>query len=198
MKIGAAQGPADKASAATDTFSAAGILWVKTGLQKFFKSGYTQLDLILISRGLVLCIVFLAVFLVFSFYSSWKGLKRLSLTDMAPDPITKQEGMVTDVSALKGLIYYVDGIGKRDIFRMGGKFDTGAEPAAVSKLEELAQKYRLVGISWSDEPDAMIEDSAMSKTFFVKKGQMIGELTVENISKDKVSLRYGKELIDLK
>ncbi|MDD5079802.1 MAG: hypothetical protein PHH68_05695 [Candidatus Omnitrophica bacterium] len=198
MKSGPAQDPADKASGVTASLPSAGILWARTGMEKFFKSGYRQIDLNLISRGLVLCIVFLTGFFVFSFYSSWKGLKRASQADMAPVPVSKQEGMSRDVSPLKGLIYYVDGIGKRDIFRMGGKFDNGAENATLSKLEELAQTLKLVGISWSDDPDAMIEDSQMSQTFFVKKGQKIGEFTVENISKDKVSLRSGKEIIELK
>jgi hypothetical protein len=192
------QNSSDKASTAAIPLPAAGILQIKIELQKFFKTGYRQIDISLISRGLIFCIVFLSVFFVFSFYSSWKGLKLASITNMASVPVNKQEGMIKDVSALKGLIYYVDGIGKRDIFRMGGKFDLAAEPAAVSKLAELTQSLKLVGISWSADPDAMIEDSKMSKTFFVKKGQMIGEFTVENISQDKVSLRYGKELIELK
>jgi len=193
-----AQNPPDKVTAAAVTLPSAGALWIKTELQKFFKSGYRQIDISLISRGLIVCIVLLFIFLVFSVYSSWKGLKKAALTDMSPVTANKGEGMIRDVSALKGLIYYVDGIGKRDIFRMGGKFDSEAEPAAVSKLVELTQKLKLVGISWSDDPDAMIEDSAMSKTFFVKKGQMIGELTVDNISKDRVTVRYGKEVVDLK
>ena len=61
-----------------------------------------------------------------------------------------------------------------------------------------AQNFKLVGISWSNDPDAMIEDTKAKKTFFVKRGQMVGEFKVQAISRDKVILSYGQEEIELK
>ena len=34
-----------------------------------------------------------------------------------------------------------------------------------------AQNFKLVGISWSNDPDAMIEDTAAKKTFLSREGR---------------------------
>ena len=44
----------------------------------------------------------------------------------------------------------------------------------------------------------MIEDKQSVKTFFVKRGQMIGPVKVEAIFKDKVVLSYEGEEIELR
>jgi hypothetical protein len=170
---------------------------VKEKLEKFSKDGYRHIDICLINRILIVCIVLLSVFFVFNFYTSWMGLKRAEKADLTVPIENKQTGLIREISALKGLSYYIDGISKRNIFRMGGKLEE-VQAVETSKLVELTQALKLVGISWSDQPDAMIEDSKAAQTFFVKKGQMIGEVQVENILKDKVVLRYGKDLIELK
>jgi hypothetical protein len=55
-----------------------------------------------------------------------------------------------------------------------------------------------VGISWSDDPDVMIEDTKTQRTFFLKKGQMIDDIKLEAVFKDKVILNYLGEEIELK
>jgi type II secretory pathway component PulC len=53
----------------------------------------------------------------------------------------------------------------------------------------------LVGIAWSNDPEAMIEDGKNKRTFFVKRGQTLDdEVKVVTIFKDKVILTFkGKE-----
>jgi type II secretory pathway component PulC len=63
---------------------------------------------------------------------------------------------------------------------------------------EMTQNLKLVGISWSNDPDAMIEDTKTTRTFFVKRGQMISEVKVKDIARDKVVLTYDGEDIDLR
>ena len=67
-----------------------------------------------------------------------------------------------------------------------------------SKVADATQDLKLVGISWSNDPIAMIEDSKALRTFFVTRGQMIGEVRVQAIFKDKVVLSYGGEEIELR
>ena len=62
----------------------------------------------------------------------------------------------------------------------------------------VTQHLRLAGISWSDDPDAMIEDTRTKRTLFVKRGGMIGKIKVQAIFKDKVVLFYDGEEIELK
>ena len=97
--------------------------------------------------------------------------------------------------------YYLDKISGRDIFKLGPKKSpVSNEPVKVinQAVIDAAQNFKLVGISWSNDPDAMIEDTAAKKTFFVKRGQVVGDFKVQAISKDKVILSYGQEEIELK
>ena len=40
------------------------------------------------------------------------------------------------------------------------------------RITELIKNLRLVGISWSADPDVMIEDTNMQRTFFLKKARL--------------------------
>lgn len=108
-------------------------------------------------------------------------------------PVGVKEG-----SAAKVVSYYLEKIRARDIFRMALAQQAGEAKQPSSKIVEVTQSLKLVGISWSDDPDAMIEDTQAQKTHFVKKGQMIGNLKVQAIFKDKVVLSYDGEEIELK
>ena len=108
-----------------------------------------------------------------------------------------------EVSALKALSYYTEKVIERNIFRMGLS-DATTEvmeediiPASET-IAEMVQNLKLVGISWSKSPDAMIEDTESVRTFFVKRGQMIGKLKVQAIFKDKVILSYEGAEVELK
>ncbi|MCX7927408.1 MAG: hypothetical protein N2606_04655 [Candidatus Omnitrophica bacterium] len=100
-------------------------------------------------------------------------------------------------SNLPELNNYLPAIKQRNIFRMG-KFSQLREETTSGKAQEIKAQYQLVGISWSDDPDALIEDTKLQKTYFVKKGQLVGDMKVEAIYRDRVVLRLGQDLIELK
>ncbi len=75
-------------------------------------------------------------------------------------------------------------IRKRDIFTFLPKLEV-TEAAAVN--DEIAN-LKLVGVIWSDNPQAMIEDLAGKGTYLVNQGEKIGELKVKKIFKEKVIL----------
>jgi hypothetical protein len=104
-------------------------------------------------------------------------------------------------SLLKAPAYYLEIARKRDIFKIGAK------PVAVNqtiktpsaRLIEATQSLRLVGISWSDDPDVMIEDTKYKKTLFLKRGQMIdSNVKLQAVFKDKVVLSLDGEELELK
>ncbi|MDD4954103.1 MAG: type II secretion system protein N [Candidatus Omnitrophica bacterium] len=56
------------------------------------------------------------------------------------------------------------------------------------------EKLKLVGIIWSDDPQAMIEDAGSGKTFLLNTEEMVEGFRIKEISKDKVILsRNGKQ-----
>lgn len=59
-------------------------------------------------------------------------------------------------------------------------------------------RFKLAGISWSGQPDAMILDTANRKTLFVKEGQMVGDFRIQAIFVDRLILSNGQEEIELK
>jgi len=186
---GTAQAAAAKATLLDSIFP-------KAVLGKFFKNAGLKSDIKLINVFLVLCILILGFYFVNFCSASLENMKNIEfkiLEDMT-EPSAASDGLGS-----KTVSFYTEKISERDIFRMGLK---PKEPAFVeepsSKAAEATASLKLVGISWSDQPDAIIEDTKLNHTFFVKKGGKIGDVKIENIFKDRVLLSYEKELIELK
>lgn len=163
-----------------------------------------QLDIKVINRILEGIVVVLGLSLIGSLYNSALRFKkepdiRVKILQRAAQPENLQDGIILR----KPVAYYLEKISTRDIFKMGPKKtqtppaqDAGKEQG--SRILEATQHLKLVGISWSNDPDAMIEDTRAIRTFFVKRGQMIGDIRVQAIFKDKVILTYSGEEIELK
>jgi hypothetical protein len=159
-----------------------------------FDSG-NRFNLKLLNAFLLACVAVLAIRFVYVIRVSYEKMQTGNFQINADSP-----GEIKEKTILKKLEYYLAKVKKRDIFRMGmaARPENMIEAAPSSKAVEATQRLKLVGISWSDDPDAMLEDTKASKTFFVKKGQSIGDVKVENITKDKIVLRLGDELVDLR
>ncbi len=100
-------------------------------------------------------------------------------------------------SLLKESTYYQQKVASRNIFK-GEKVTqevTQTKETITPEENPITKSLSLVGISWSKSPDAFIEDKENQKTYFTKRGQMLGNgVKVEAIFKDKVILSYqGKE-----
>ena len=62
------------------------------------------------------------------------------------------------------------------------------EPA--EKLAEMTKGLVVVGINRGANPDAIIENTQEKRTFFVKVGDKVNELTVKEIKHDTVVITY--------
>ncbi|MBI4845186.1 MAG: hypothetical protein HY810_01710 [Candidatus Omnitrophica bacterium] len=117
---------------------------------------------------------------------------------------------VADIaSLLKSKDYYINKVAERNLFSIKEeekeaeavdfkKEEKEQENAALVKLKEITKDLKLVGISWSEDPDAIIEDLFLKKTYFVKKGFKIEGIIVRDIQRDKVILRYEGEEVELR
>jgi len=163
----------------------------KTG--KFYHFNVKNINIFL---GLVT--VIMAVYFITNLLISLVNLKKNFNLEFK---IAKGSPLIDSkvVSSLKAASYYLEKISARDIFKMGPKKKEEEEiKAPSSKIIGATQNLKLVGISWSNDPDAMIEDTKALKTFFVKRGQMIGEVKVQAIFKDRVVLSYEGEELELR
>jgi hypothetical protein len=163
------------------------------------KASPQQLDIGLFNRGLIVVIAVLIIYLIAGTSRSWMELKKLPGQEIKITAADRSAGAFKEIATMKGAAYYIGKLSARDIFRRQPKTpNPGNEPVFSSKMAEMTADLKLVGISMSDDPDAMIEDTNLQRTFFVKAGSMLGDLKVESITKDKVVLKYNKELFELK
>ena len=95
-------------------------------------------------------------------------------------------------------LHYFEMVRRRNIFSpVILKKDKPKPEAKKITLRKLVKDLRLVGIAWSEEPVAMIEDTATKKTYFLKSGESINDFKIDNILKDRVVLSFEGETIEL-
>ncbi len=146
------------------------------------------------------------ILLALVFYVSIDILTSANMLKKRVDNSFKMEGNASfsaskEISHLRELAYYVNEAKKRDIFNI---ITVKKEEKLVEKqiddteIIEKTKHLKLVGIAWSDNPDAMIEDANAKRTIFVKEGDNINEIVVKKILKDKVILSLEGKEIELK
>ena len=67
-----------------------------------------------------------------------------------------------------------------------------AQAAAVQALDTALKDLKLVGIIWSEHPQAIIEQTKDGKTSLVGTGESIGPFRIKKIGKDKIVLNDAK------
>ncbi len=170
-------------------------------LKEFLRSGWKRVDLRLANGILLAVIVCLCVYLAVQLVSTTSTLSAMSKKGYSLAGLMQQGAGFKDIASVRGMSYYSEKVSRRNIFKRGARIEEEKQKADISpsaKALELLQALRLVGISWSDDPDAMVENTKAGQTFFIKEGQSVGELRVESIAKDKIVFRYNKELVELK
>lgn len=180
------------------------ISFFKDSLGKYLKGGGVfRLDIKVVNRALAVCIFILVFYFINNLYAGLIKLKNIP--DFEAQAQTQKESLVFQkASSLKALSFYLGEVRARDIFKMGAikvpETDESKKKAASSRLLEAVSNLKLVGISWSNDPDVMIEDTKVQRTYFLKKGQIIDSvnLKLEAVFKDKVILSSDGEEVELK
>ncbi|MDD5347107.1 MAG: hypothetical protein PHT59_00680 [Candidatus Omnitrophica bacterium] len=164
---------------------------------RVFTDERNQLDIKSINR-ILYAVLALSVVNYVRLVSVWAyQVKTIDLQRQTSVDASAAMASVKEKQALRPLAAYLDKVKERNIFRMG-RLVREPQGSVSTKAQEATASLRLVGISWSQNPDAMIEDTKVQKTYFVKKGQLVADMKVEAIHKDKVVLRLGQELIELR
>jgi len=170
--------------------------FLKIGLG-VFKDDKNKLNVKAVNALLFALVVLLTLYYINGISVSLKKVNHINIADfMRNSPAAQATSQ--EISVLQPFSFYQEALKKRDIFKMGERVAVGGPELISSKAAQASESLKLVGISWSVQPDAMIEDSKAGKTYFVKKGAMVGDFRVEGIYKDKVVLQYGLESIELR
>lgn len=178
-------------------------IFARVKLASFLRSWGGPLDIKKINGILTLLGFVVAAYFVASFFSLATKFSAIPSFSFKTEGSAKAE-ILKQVSQLKALDTYMEKVRSRDIFKIGAQPATEevAKPdqsAQKAQRETVLNKYKLVGISWSDNPDAMIEDSEAKKTFFLKRGQVMSDgVKIQAIFKDKVVLNYAGAEVELR
>jgi len=95
----------------------------------------------------------------------------------------------------KSLELYLGDISSRRIFDPQEQIKTESPQEAFNA--GLSKDISLIGIISGDNPQAVIEDKKTQKTFYLNKGQFIGEFQVEDIQEGKIILNHNSQKYEL-
>ncbi len=154
-----------------------------------------------VNKALVVATACLFVYVIFDAGASARNLQRPP--NFAPMKDARPKQVKETVVPLEETSYYLQKVASRDIFKEGKKeavsVSDAPEPVQITESAEAVQSLALVGISWSSNPDAIIEDKAKQRTYFVKRGQDVGDgVKVEAIFKDHVVVTYEDREYELR
>ena len=167
-------------------------------------------DIKKVNAVLIVCIIGLAVYLAWDWVDATAKLNEISgLTSEPAEAQEQQAKPFLPLSLLKEISYYSQKVNSRNIFELDLKTASPEEgkSAAVEEkiitpkdeLMELTEYFVLVGVSWSDDPVAMIEDTDAKMTYFKRKGEEVEKgVRIKQIFIDKIILEYNGAEVELK
>lgn len=128
--------------------------------------------------------------------------------DYANRDVTVESGVTTTRSSgsagvifpvVQRLSYYLANVKQRDIFQ---PYETprlaGGQNQESLRLAKAIEAYRLVGVAWFETVETasvMIEDKKNNVTYFLKKGEKLGNINVKTIYADSALLGLENEEI---
>jgi len=150
-----------------------------------------NLNLELANKILTVLCVLLVVYSIFDFIFNSKDVEKFYNKAAALKFIKQEE---KDIVTLRPFLYYLTLVQRRNIFspvELVNAVDQSKERKKA--LQDLIADLKMVGISWGEEPQAMIESKKTNQTYFLKKGETINGLKIEEILTNKVILSYEGE-----
>ena len=129
----------------------------------------------------------------------WLGAPRLTNVVRLEMLAKKMEVGDMTLGQLDPLSMYLQEITQRNIFSLPESVDQAAAKKLEPKVEikSLIDGLKVVGIIWSDAPQAIVEDSKDGKTHLLNRGSKIKDARVKDILKDRVILSYDGQEVEL-
>jgi len=148
---------------------------------KTIKGALSSLEFKIVIRLLLGVSFLLSAFLIFDFFQGQKNSKRNLERILSTSSHSKVKKTLV---SLLGRDKYIKEVQRRNIFSSMEKAPVGKSISIdiVSKVKDL----KLVGILWSDNPQAMIEDTKEAKTYLLNIGDEINQMKIKKIFRDKV------------
>lgn len=149
--------------------------------------------------GLFVFLVVLGGYLLFEIFNPSEPPQLAEVAEILP----KEEKPVKDLkegdkTPEKNVSYYTEGVSGKELFRSGA-MDSGESTVSRGADEEKViadtiANLSLLGIIKGDSPQAIIEDKKNQRSYFLSKGESLGEIKIIEIFENKVVIGLkGKE-----
>jgi len=135
----------------------------------------------------------------FSYIKSLQG-RLFDDADISAGPGNNDELSVKEEKTVEGkpFSYYDDIIKKRSLFKGIALPQEKKNKKTLSQTaSELLANYSLKGILSEDSPQAIIEDKKTKQTFFLNKGDSLGEFLIEEINEGKITLDLEGQKVEM-
>jgi len=180
--------------------ASSGVSAQSTEIKKVDKNKSTIALVKSINFGLLIMIFVALLFLGNEVRAGIKGLNQeISFSEFSDRPV-RVDGVSEVGGSVHDKSFYLVGVNDRNIFQpfVVPEKQIGDMLTKNRKILQKTANLRLVGIAWLDTVDSasvMIEDTEKGKTYFLKKGQKIGDIIVKTIYADSAVLGYEDEEI---
>ncbi len=151
--------------------------------------------------GVIVSVLFLA-------NQIFAGIRLLSQNTHFDVDRKANQNSGTDVNLIPStqkLSFYMASVKERNVFQPFEASSAQSVNVEVSqsnaRISRKTSNLKLVGISWLDSVDsasAIIEDAESKVTYFLQKGEKVGDVVVKTIYADSVELGYEDEEIIIK
>ena len=121
------------------------------------------------------------------------GLKTIVLSEVSTKNVA--EDLPDKNKSQKPLDEYTQAIREKKIF---SNLSLQGPSTSITTLPiDVIKDINLVGIISGENPQAIIEDKKAQKTYYVTKGQSIGEIILDEIQEGKITLNYKGQRFEL-
>jgi hypothetical protein len=151
------------------------------------------LDLLFVRKIVFILFILSLIYFIFSLVYSIALPKqiKLSKTTLNDNAQTKE-----DPSQARPYEFYLEATQGKEIFSKPSSLEEPLKSAALADVD-LTKDINLVGIIAGDNPQAIIEDKRNQKSYYLFKGQFVGEFQVEDIQEGKIILNHNGQRSEL-
>ncbi len=153
-----------------------------------------RLSYAFLQKSIAMLIIVSFIYLTGSFIYPLMNLNKIKLPVLVKED-KSLEPKIEPRAEIKPYEFYLEGVRNHKIFDVATTSQIST-PVSAANLD-LIKDLSLVGIVSGDNPQAIIEDKKSQKTYYLMKGQFIGELQLEEIQEGKVILSYNGQRFEL-
>jgi len=162
-----------------------------------FKGIVHEPNLKALNRALMVIAILIFLFSIADFIFQSQGLRRIY-----QQPQSFKLNILNEQSPgakSRPFLHYMEMVRRRNIFSPIAISSAKGAQGVDARLAEMARDLSLVGISFDQGGAvAMIEDGAVPKTYFLKKGDKIRDFTIKDILKNHIVLGFEGKVIGLR